>query len=235
MTFFGKSIWSLVLCGSALLALFTMFELLGRKEKRLGPGRLRTVHRLNGIFFFVLYVYLSYLCLKIMRASGGHELSARVALHGLLAFCIFPLLGLKLLIVRFYRQYYSWAAPLGVGVFLFTLAATATSAGYYFVVYGGGGGGAAVSSRDPGDELARRGAEVFNQNCLPCHHANQSDTKVGPGLKGLFHLDRLPSSGLPPTEEHIRQVLKAPVGAMPSFGHLSEEEVRGLLTFLKTL
>ena len=84
MTFYTKSILSLILLGSTLIAFFTMFELMGRKEKRFNPKLLRTVHRINGYCFLILFIILSYYCLKIMRAAGV-EPSPRVALHGLLA------------------------------------------------------------------------------------------------------------------------------------------------------
>ena len=68
MTFFTKSILSLVLLGSTLIAFFTMFELMGRKEKRFNPKLLRTVHRINGYCFLILFIILSYYCLKIIEA-----------------------------------------------------------------------------------------------------------------------------------------------------------------------
>lgn len=112
MTFFTKSILSLVLLGSTLIAFFTMFELMGRKEKRFNPKLLRTVHRVNGYCFLILFLILSYYCLKIMRAAGV-EPSPRVALHGLLAVATFLFLSLKLSITLFYRQYLPKVAPLG--------------------------------------------------------------------------------------------------------------------------
>ncbi len=83
--------------------------------------------------------------------------------------------------------------------------------------------------------LAKEGAAVFTEYCVGCHYADQTDTKLGPGFKGLFGWDRLPVSGRPVTDENIRKQLKAPVGAMPAFGNLSEEQVMGLLAFLKGL
>ncbi|MBW2028208.1 MAG: hypothetical protein JRH06_10735 [Deltaproteobacteria bacterium] len=70
MTFWAKSILSLPWIVSVVLALLTAFELLGRKEKRLNPQTLRLVHRVNGYCFLILFLILSYYCLKIMRGAG---------------------------------------------------------------------------------------------------------------------------------------------------------------------
>jgi mono/diheme cytochrome c family protein len=228
MTFWTKSILALILIGAALINLGVILELLGRKEKRFNPKTLRTIHRINGYFFFL---FISYFCLKIMR-GGGQELSARGALHGFLAVATFSLLLVKILIVRFYRQFYSMAVPMGLGVFLLAVSVTATSAGYYFTMHGAG---ATVSSVGVQEGLAGEGAVVFAENCADCHFADKTDAKIGPGLKGLFQRKTLPVSGREVTEENIRKQLKTPFIAMPSFPDLPEEEVQALVAFLEVL
>jgi uncharacterized membrane protein len=79
------------------------------------------------------------------------------------------------------------------------------------------------------------GAVVFNQSCAVCHHADQSEYKIGPGLKGLFQLDKLPVSGRPVTEANVRTQLKTPFRNMPPFGELPEEKLEALIAYLKTL
>jgi len=231
MTFWTKSILSLILAGSALIGLLSMFELMGRKEKRLNPKMLRIIHRANGIFFFLFFLFLSYYCLKIMRGSG-QELSPRAALHGLLATATFLLLCLKISIVRFYRQYFSMAVPLGISVVLLALATTATSAGYYFTMRGGG---ASVSATEIKERTARQGAVVFNQNCADCHYADKAENKIGPGLKGLFKREKLPVSGRPVTDANVRKQVKTPFQNMPAFGELPEGDMDSLMAFLNTL
>ena len=48
---FFKSLLSVVLLLSALVALFTMFEIYGRTEKKYNVTRLQKVHRINRFFF----------------------------------------------------------------------------------------------------------------------------------------------------------------------------------------
>ncbi|MFC1822389.1 c-type cytochrome [Thermodesulfobacteriota bacterium] len=226
-----KSVLALILTGSAILGFFAIFELLGRKEKRMNPKLLRAFHRLNGYFFFLFFLFISYYCLKIMRGMG-QDLSARAALHGILATAAFMLLCIKILIIRVYRQYYSMVAPIGIAVLLLTLGTTATSAGYYFVMRGAE---PVVVSSEIQNGLVAEGAKLFQESCAFCHDTKTTEKKIGPGLKGLFKGKALPSSGLPVTQTNIRKQLKTPVSAMPAFPDLSEREVEALLAFLESL
>jgi uncharacterized membrane protein len=101
------------------------------------------------------------------------------------------------------------------------------------------GGELVFGKRAPGatipETLVGEGAAVFTLNCSACHHSDKTDYKIGPGLKGLFHLKKLPVSGRPVTEANIRAQLKTPFKNMPSFPELSEENVNALIAFLKTL
>jgi uncharacterized membrane protein len=83
--------------------------------------------------------------------------------------------------------------------------------------------------------LVSEGALVFNQSCSACHHSDKTDYKIGPGMQGLFQLEKLPVSGRPVTEANIRMQLKTPFKNMPPFPELSEEKVDALIVFLKTL
>ena len=83
--------------------------------------------------------------------------------------------------------------------------------------------------------LVSEGAVVFNQSCSACHHSDKTDYKIGPGMQGLFQLEKLPVSGRPATEANIRMQLKTPFRNMPAFPELSEKKVDALIAFLKTL
>jgi mono/diheme cytochrome c family protein len=231
MTFYIKSILSIFLALSACVAIFSMLELMGRKEKRFAPKILKTVHKANGVFFILLALVISYYCLKIMRGAGL-ELSARAALHSLLATTVFLVLFLKISIIRLYRQYYSMAVPLGMVVALLTLGTVASSAGYYFAMKGGG---AEALVSESSEDIVNQGAVLFKKYCADCHYANRTDSKIGPGLKGLSQLEKLPSSGRSPTDENIRRQLIAPFAAMPSFTNLTEEELKSMVAFLKSI
>jgi uncharacterized membrane protein len=83
--------------------------------------------------------------------------------------------------------------------------------------------------------MAAEGAVLFKQNCSACHFTDSTETKVGPGLKGLFAQDKFPISGQPVSDDGFRRLLKTPYRKMPPFGHLADEQVNALLDYLKTL
>lgn len=83
--------------------------------------------------------------------------------------------------------------------------------------------------------LAAEGAAVFAQNCSVCHFTDSTKTKIGPGLKGVFQQDKFPVSALQVSEDNFRKQLNTPFKLMPPFGHLSEQQVKELVAYLKTL
>jgi len=85
------------------------------------------------------------------------------------------------------------------------------------------------------DGPVAEGAIVFKQNCSACHLTDSTATKIGPGLKDVFKGDKFPVSGLPVSEDNFRKQLREPFGKMPPFGHLSPEQVKTLIAYLKTL
>jgi len=101
------------------------------------------------------------------------------------------------------------------------------------------GGELVYGKKPPVDEmpagLAAEGAAVFQQNCSACHFTDSTETKIGPGLKGVFKRDKFQVSDLKVSEENFRKQLNTPFSKMPPFGHLSEEQVEGLTAYLKTL
>jgi cytochrome c len=79
-----------------------------------------------------------------------------------------------------------------------------------------------------------KGKEVFEQ-CTPCHNADSTEKKMGPGLKGLFTKDKL-NNGKKVTEENVRAQIDEGGNGMPAYKEmLSEDEKVDLIAYLKTL
>jgi cytochrome c len=84
----------------------------------------------------------------------------------------------------------------------------------------------------PGD--AAKGKEVFDQ-CSVCHNADSTETKVGPGLKGLFKMPKL-VNGKPVTEANVRDFINTGGNGMPAYAdQLSDQDRNDLIAYLKTL
>lgn len=79
------------------------------------------------------------------------------------------------------------------------------------------------------------GAVLFSQACAMCHFTENTDTKVGPGLKGIFLQKNLPVSGWEMNEENLRKQIKTPFADMPPYADLSENELSALMVYLKTI
>jgi mono/diheme cytochrome c family protein len=80
------------------------------------------------------------------------------------------------------------------------------------------------------DELVQTGQQLFEQNCNVCHNLT-TETKVGPGLEGLFNIDQLPN-GDPFSEDNLRHWIVTGGGGMPAFP-LTEGQLDAVVAFLK--
>ena len=80
------------------------------------------------------------------------------------------------------------------------------------------------------------GKQVFQEQCGGCHNPDSSDTKVGPGLKGLFQHEKLITSGKKVSEASIRAQIDDGGNGMPSFDQmLNDNDKESLIAYLKTL
>ena len=81
---------------------------------------------------------------------------------------------------------------------------------------------------------AKKGESVFD-NCSVCHNSDSTETKIGPGLKGLFKREKL-VNGKPVNEANVKALITEGSGGMPPFGDaLSNEDKDNVIAFLKTL
>jgi cytochrome c len=68
-----------------------------------------------------------------------------------------------------------------------------------------------------------------------CHDASGTERKMGPGLKGLFHRERL-ANGKKATVENVRAQIDNGGGGMPAYRDMLDERERNdVMAYLKTL
>jgi len=249
-----KSILSLIMVLLAGFAIFTMFEILAREEKRFRVERLKRLHKINGILYFLIFLFISYFCLGFIVQSRS-ELTPRGALHSLLSMTVIVLFLLKITILRGYRQYYSKVPVIGLLIALITFGMFGTSGGYYLLVSRFGRDvrfekiveykkrAPEIGKKDIKLEMVVRtdpasigkGKNLFDSKCSFCHRADSTETIVGPGLKGILKKKGLPVSNRPATPENIADQLRNPYSDMPSFSYLSEEDALNIIAYLNTL
>src|SRR4030067_2508056 len=131
--FLLKSLLSLLLLLLIFIQMFTMFEVFGRTEKIYNIDKLRKFHRLDGKFYFILYVFIAYFCLSFIYHTKA-EPSPRATFHGVFALSVLVLLLLKVSFVRIYRQFYGYVKTIGILIALLTFGMIGTSAGYYLLI-----------------------------------------------------------------------------------------------------
>ena len=127
-----KSLISILFLVLTCIAVFTMFEVFGRSEKRFNVEKLKKIHRLNGIVFLIVFLVLGVLGMTYIALTRA-ELSPRGTFHVMLAHGVFFLLLLKFAIARSYRQFYAKAPIVGMVVAFLALGTVASSTGYYIL------------------------------------------------------------------------------------------------------
>jgi len=95
--------------------------------------------------------------------------------------------------------------------------------------------GPSQASNVPLSAAAQRGETTFKHQCSVCHYADRTDPLHGPGLKGLYKHPDLPS-GIPVTDEHVRENIERGRKMMPPFGNiLDQQQIDDVIAYLKTL
>ncbi len=235
--FFIKSILAIIFLIAGLTAIICMLTLMGRSERKISAVLLRRVHKIAGLTFSILLLVISYFCIKYWIMVGD-QISVRAAFHGLTGFTLFIVLVLKLLVVRFYKQFLRFVPIMGMIVFSLAFVATTTSAGYYLLRL-------ACAESEPVETATpaqaslqgniEEGSALFASKCISCHFADSEEKKHGPGLKDLLKKETLPHSGRPATIENVKKQLIRPILTMPSFANFSEKEMADILAYLETL
>ncbi len=93
----------------------------------------------------------------------------------------------------------------------------------------------AVEQKSHMGNLVWKGADYFERNCSICHFIDSTDTKIGPGLKGLCELEKLPVSQRPFNGQNIEKQIENPYENMPSFDDITPEKINAIISYLKTL
>jgi len=232
--FLLKSIMGLIFFAAALGAALSMLTLMGRQNRKMKPSLLKILHKINGYIFLLLLLVISYFCIKYV-AGVGDNLPPRALSHSILALFLLIIFFIKILIVRFFKQFLKFVPVLGIIVLSLAFVVCATSAGFYFLRAANPVSAGADDSSLQNNSLkgsVEKGKILFQNKCSFCHFADKEENQTGPGLKGLLKKEKLPHSGRPATVEIVRNQLFRPVLTMPSFKNLPEQDIADLLAYL---
>ena len=232
-----KTILALFFLVMGVSALTSMLILMGKTEKKIAPKTLRTIHKISGRLFLLLLLALLFLGMRYW-VKIGDQASIRAVFHAVLALGLTIIFLLKVVIVKYFKQFLRFAPVLGMLIFGFAFVVFSISAGFYSIK--------SLSTKQTSSEEimavspevvgnVENGSSFYKINCLSCHYPDSEDKKMGAGLKGLFQKEKLPYSGRPPTVENVKQQLIRPALVMPSFTKLTEQEMADLIAYLLTL
>jgi ferredoxin-NADP reductase len=130
-----------ILTSSASLWLGVTFVLVGalnvwlilqgsaRMKDGKGGARLIAAHRIGGYLFIALFCVMAYF--MIARLEGAGAASSSAMIHLTLAMILTPLLFIKVLIARYYKNYYAFLMPIGLMIFVLSFVLIAITAGPY--------------------------------------------------------------------------------------------------------
>jgi hypothetical protein len=253
--FYLKSLLSLLLLLPVVFGMYSMFQVFGGVVAG-NIDRIKLRHKVSGYLSMFLILFISYLCAGFAVAAKT-EPSPRAVVHIVLALSIVALFVIKVLFIRRFRQFYAQAKTIGMAIGVMSIVMVGISGGYYLTMtrFGqdrsvdksifyrlerpfmtavriGGPGPASIRT----DRMSiERGGTLFAARCAACHDPASTRTIIGPGLKGLLKNPTLPKSGHPATAESVRFQLRQPLGIMPSFAYLSDDELDDLIAYLNTL
>jgi tellurite resistance protein TehA-like permease len=127
-----SSIGSFVFLGIGLTAVFTMLNLLGNPKNRPSPKRLKTVHRILGYLFLLIFI-INIIFMAQRLVGSIEEPSPRLLLHMALALLLIPVFLVKISIARFFKKLYPYLMPLGLIIFFFSFLMICITSGYYLI------------------------------------------------------------------------------------------------------
>src|ERR1700685_2655853 len=90
--------------------------------------RLIVAHRIGGYLFIALYCVMGYFMVSRLGDAGSGA-SPGTMIHMTLAMVLSPLLFVKVLVARYYRNYYSVLMPIGLVIFVLSFVLIGITAG----------------------------------------------------------------------------------------------------------
>lgn len=166
MTPIVNSVLSFALLGIGIVASTHILILLGKNDTS-HERYFRWVHRISGYLFFSLYLFLG--VIMFQKLEGFNILPPKAAIHAYIGIAIFPLIVIKICIVRFYKKFYKSLPVYGVIIVIAVFLQVPLYAGLYII--------SAIKSQyvslsDKG-RLVRvnvnMGRKIVQQKCATCH------------------------------------------------------------------
>ncbi|HYL35626.1 MAG TPA: photosystem P840 reaction-center cytochrome c-551, partial [Bryobacteraceae bacterium] len=110
--------------------IWLVLEAWSRVKALRASSRMLAMHRMGGYLFIALFCVMTYFMVARWRDGGGDS-SATVTIHLALAMILSPLLFIKVLIARYYKNQHGLLMPIGLTIFVLAFVLIASTAGPY--------------------------------------------------------------------------------------------------------
>ena len=107
-----------------------VLEAWSRVKAAKASARMLALHRIGGYLFIALFCVMTYFMIGRIRVGSGDP-SPTVTLHLALAMILSPLLFIKVLVARYYRNQHSLLLPIGLTIFVLAFVLIASMVGPY--------------------------------------------------------------------------------------------------------
>jgi len=134
--FHVKALLGVLFVAAGLAAALSMLTLMGKAEKKMGTGSLKSTHRVAGWLFVALLAALAAMGLHYLAAAGD-TLPLRGVLHWTLGALLVFLVLLKLVVVKAFKQFLKLVPVMGMMLVVLALL-VATLSLVFFLISGPG-------------------------------------------------------------------------------------------------
>ncbi|MBI2472462.1 MAG: hypothetical protein HYV59_14675 [Planctomycetes bacterium] len=153
---------------TGIVAVALILTLLGRIKTTQHPKFFRWAHRIAGYVFIVLYLFICVIMFQKFTSNSA-ALSAKDAIHAYLGIIVFPMIIVKICIVRLFKKYYLRLPVYGMIIMIAVFMTVTLSAGYFML----------STARSQYITLSEKGRlvrinvnigrKVVQQKCSTCH------------------------------------------------------------------
>jgi glycine betaine catabolism B len=197
---------SLVL-GIAFVALgavnvWLVLEAMSQVRAARTTSRLLALHRIGGYLFIALFCLMAYYMLARLH-DGASDASPTVTLHIALAMILSPLLFIKVLIARYYKNQYALLMPIGLTIFVLTFVLIASTAGPYLARTSRVERVSVDPTHAPVAVDLNQASDLMQRRCSKCHTLDRvvGARKDARGwLKTVNRMRLMPSAGISDSE-----------------------------------
>src|SRR5215813_12950370 len=120
--------FAFVLVGA--INIWLVLEAWSRVKVANASSRMLALHRIGGYIFIALFCVMTYFMVVRLR-RGGADTSPNVTIHFALAMILSPLLFIKVLIARYYKNQHGLLMPIGLTIFVLAFVLIASTSGPY--------------------------------------------------------------------------------------------------------